>query len=411
MRATALFLVAASLLLGGCAQTLLTVDRVESPYRDLSSLNKGDIVHLPTGRRLSEEELLEYLSSYRVVYVGETHDNVYDHQVELTILKGLAERFPGQVVLGLEMLRRPYQEKVDAYLAGELSEREFVRTAWSPSWGPNSWRYYRDILRFVRDEGIPVLALNAGRDLTRAASRAPNLDELDEDLRKRLPKDMDLADPYHRAFIRAIFGGHSEGTNRSEAFYRVQVIWDETMAETAARYLRSPEGRGKRLVVFAGGNHVRYGFGMPRRLFRRVPEAYVIVDPLTIEIPEEKQEKVLMDVNPPDLPLRPADVYWAVGYDDLEDERVMLGVRIEKAEGGGARVLGVMPDSPAAKAGIQEGDVIVSVDGEPVEELFDLTFQVGQHKPGDRGPVVVVRNGERRELQVEYDVVKHGGER
>ncbi|MDF1554000.1 MAG: PDZ domain-containing protein, partial [Deferrisomatales bacterium] len=162
-----------------------------------------------------------------------------------------------------------------------------------------------------------------------------------------------------------------------------------------------------RLVIFAGGNHVRYGYGIPRRLFRRVPAPYVVVDPLTVDFPEEKKDK-LMDVELPTLPMRAADIYWAVGYEDLDDQQVMLGVQIEDAEGGGVRVKGVIPESPAAGAGVLENDVIVGVDGEPVKEMFDLTYQVGLHKPGDVGPVEVLRGGEKVTLEVTYDVVKHG---
>ncbi len=394
----------AGLGLAGCAAHRGALP-VESPYRDPATLEKGEIVHLATGRSLTVEELLDYLAAYPVVYVGETHDNVEDHRVELTVLQGLAERYPREVALGLEMLRRPFQEAVDAFLRGEVDEAAFVRDTWSKSWGPSSWPYYRDILLYCRAAGIPVIALNAGRDL-KDAVRDKGLDGLDPDMAARLP-EMDLTDPYERAFLRGILGGHAQGSSRLDVFLRVQVLWEETMADTAARYLKSPEGQGRRLLVFAGGNHVRYGFGVPRRLFRRVPLPYAILEPYTVEVPEDKLDR-LMDVDIPELPMRPADVYWAVGYEDLEGERVMLGIRIEEAPGGGARVLGVIPGSPADKAGIREGDVIVAVDGEPVRELFDLTFRVGQHRPGDTGPVEVLRDGERVTLEVTYDVVRHG---
>ncbi len=394
----------AGLGLAGCAAHRGALP-VESPYRDPATLEKGEIVHLATGRSLTVEELLDYLAAYPVVYVGETHDNMEDHRVELTVLQGLAERYPREVALGLEMLRRPFQEAVDAFLRGEVDEAAFVRDTWSKSWGPSSWPYYRDILLYCREAGIPVIALNAGRDL-KDAVRDKGLDGLDPDMAARLP-EMDLSDPYERAFLRGILGGHAQGSSRLDVFLRVQVLWEETMADTAARYLKSPEGQGRRLVVFAGGNHVRYGFGVPRRLFRRVPVPYAILEPYTVEVPEDKLDR-LMDVDIPELPMRPADVYWAVGYEDLEGERVMLGIRIEEAPGGGARVLGVIPGSPADRAGIREGDVIVAVDGEPVRELFDLTFRVGQHRPGDTGPVEVLRDGERVTLEVTYDVLRHG---
>jgi membrane-associated protease RseP (regulator of RpoE activity) len=188
--------------------------------------------------------------------------------------------------------------------------------------------------------------------------------------------------------------------------YRIQVLWDEAMADSVAGHLASEGAETKHLLVLAGGNHFRYGIGIPRRVFRRVPVAYTIVETYPLETPPEKQ----MEVEIPELPMRPADVYWAIGYQDLEDQRVMLGVQIQETEGGGARVLGVVPGSPAEKAGVLKGDVIVAVDGAPVEELFDLTYRVGLHKPGDTGPLEVVRADQRLTLEVSYDVLRHGRE-
>ncbi|GAB4272792.1 MAG: hypothetical protein Kow0092_27950 [Deferrisomatales bacterium] len=392
----------AGLCLAGCATGQRTL-RVDSPYRDPATLEKGQILHLATGRLLRREELFDYLAHYPVVYVGETHDNVDDHAVELAVLEALAERFPGRLALGMEMLRRPSQKDVDAYVAGETDEKAFVKV-WQENWGARSFPYYRDILRFARKHRIPVLALNAGHDLRRAV-REQGLEGLPPEMAARLP-DMDLEDPYYRAFTRSMHEAHPHGSVDAETFHKIQALWDETMAQTAAAYLGGEPGR--RLLVLAGGNHVRYGFGIPRRVFRRVPVPYAILSPVTVEYPEDKLDR-LMDVDLPELPLPPADVFWAVGYEDLEDRQVMLGVHIEDVEeGGGVRVLGVIPESPAAQAGIRVGDVIVAADGEPVAQAFDLTYRVSLHGPGDQGSVEVVRQGERLRLAVVYQVVRHG---
>ena len=276
-------------------------------------MQKGQILHLATGRFVDPEELLGYLAHFAIVYVGETHDSVDDHEVELAILKGLQDRKPGAIALGLEMLQWKYQAEVDAYLRGELDETKFIEL-WNKNWG-DSFPYYREILTFARDHAIPVRALNIGEDL-RQVVREKSLNAPSQES-SGLP-EMDLEDPYHKVFIQSLLKAHVMGSHQEEAFYRVQVLWDEAMAETAAAYLKSPEGQGRNLLILAGGNHVRYGIGIPRRLFRRLPAPYVIVLPYPVEIPADKRDR-LMDVETPELPLRPADFYWAVGYESLPE--------------------------------------------------------------------------------------------
>jgi S1-C subfamily serine protease len=72
----------------------------------------------------------------------------------------------------------------------------------------------------------------------------------------------------------------------------------------------------------------------------------------------------------------------------------------------GVRVREVDPDGPAARAGIlgdgsvAGGDVIVSVDGEPVDSMADVDDVVSRHRPGDGLPIVLERNGSRLTVQV-----------
>jgi len=396
-----LYLGLALLVLAGCATKQQGLG-VESPYVDPRTLRVGEILHLATGRLLAESEALDYLCRFPVVYVGEQHDNVEAHALQLTVLKAMEACFPGQVALGLEMLERPFQADADAFVRGEMSERDFQRV-WQKSWGDIS--YYRELLYFAREKRIPLLALNASA-ATRKAVREQSPSAMTPGAAREVP-EMDAQDPYHRAYVQAMGAGHARGVG-ADAFYRVQLLWDETMAETAAEYLKSPAGRGRRLLVLAGSNHVRYGFGIPRRLFRRVPLPFVIVEPYVhgsgVEVPKDR----LMEADVPALPLRPADLYWSVRYRDLKGEQVRLGILVEDGGGAGVRVSGVLPGGPGHAAGLVAGDLIVSVDGIEVNAAADLIHEVSRHKRGDKGTIEVLRGGTRVPLAVTYDVLTHG---
>ena len=66
----------------------------------------------------------------------------------------------------------------------------------------------------------------------------------------------------------------------------------------------------------------------------------------------------------------------------------------------GALVSSVSEDSPAARAGIKSGDVILSFNGKPVENSSDLPLMVGEMKPGQAADVHVWRNGSEHDLKV-----------
>lgn len=66
----------------------------------------------------------------------------------------------------------------------------------------------------------------------------------------------------------------------------------------------------------------------------------------------------------------------------------------------GALVSAVEPGSPAEKAGMEAGDIILKFDGKPVEKASDLPRAVGNTKPGTRVPVQVFRRGGTKELTV-----------
>jgi serine protease Do len=106
--------------------------------------------------------------------------------------------------------------------------------------------------------------------------------------------------------------------------------------------------------------------------------------------------------------------------DDLRDdgmvERGWLGVHIQTLDedlasslgledASGALVAEVTPDSPAAKAGLEQGDVILEYAGQPIDELRALTRAVGDTDPGTEAEVVVWRDGGEQSLEVEIGLM------
>ncbi|MDS4042399.1 MAG: DegQ family serine endoprotease [Candidatus Competibacter sp.] len=66
----------------------------------------------------------------------------------------------------------------------------------------------------------------------------------------------------------------------------------------------------------------------------------------------------------------------------------------------GALVADVSEGSPAAKAGLKTGDVIVAYAGKPVNDSADLPPLVGASKPGASKTLTVIRDGREREIDV-----------
>ncbi len=66
----------------------------------------------------------------------------------------------------------------------------------------------------------------------------------------------------------------------------------------------------------------------------------------------------------------------------------------------GALVRGVESDSPAARAGLEAGDIILKFDGKTIDKSVDLPRLVGNTKPGSRSSMTVFRRGAKKELSI-----------
>ena len=78
---------------------------------------------------------------------------------------------------------------------------------------------------------------------------------------------------------------------------------------------------------------------------------------------------------------------------------IAASIGLEKAAG--AIVAEAQPNSPASKAGVSSGDVILSVDGKNIKGPKQLARVIADHEPNQAVKIVVFRNGEEKTLNVE----------
>lgn len=221
-------------------------------------------------------QLVERLAGARVVHVGELHDQAAHHAFQARVLAALAERTDTPLALGLEMFFTPFQPVLDAYVAGEIDEPTMLeKTEWATRWG-FGWEMYAPMLRLCREKKLPVIALNAPKEVTRTVSRQ-GLDALTPEQRASLPP-LDMTDGAHRAFVKAATGAHGGGMKADafERMYTAMVIWDETMSSNVAAWLEKA-GPGSRMVVVAGNGHIADRYGIPARAARKSKAPYATI--------------------------------------------------------------------------------------------------------------------------------------
>ncbi len=331
---------------------------------------------VPEGRDVADlEPILDAIVQCRVVFVGENHDRFEDHLNQLKVIDGLRRRGK-DLAIGMEFFQQSYQVALDDYLAGTIEEPEFLRRSQYFDRWRFDYRLYRLILRYAREHRIPVIALNLESELTRRVGEV-GIAGLTKAERARLPAKIDRSDPAYQARIKGVFA-HHPGTDKKsfERFMEVQLLWDEGMAERAARYLRA--NPDKTLVVLAGGGHIEYGQGIPERLLRRVKVTSATLLNTAEPDPDPAAADYLLTPQPVELP--PGG---------------LLGIQLgEQSEGRGARVQGFGACSGAKAAGLQEGDLILRIGDQPVAGYADIRIALLDSRPGQRLSVQVRRKGD-----------------
>ncbi len=353
-----------------------------------------EIFELPGGDPITFGQLLSDLDTARVIFVGESHDQIEHHRIQVRMIRELVAKGK-EVVIGMEMFERAQQPILDRWAQGLLTEEEFLREVqWDVTWGMD-YDLYKDILDAAKNQHLKVLGLNAPRDLvTKVAENGK--DGLSPEYRKKLP-EIDLTDRAYRAYIATFFHGHAKGLAKDfDNFFEAQCLWDESMAQSLSQFLKSPEAKGKTVLVFAGSGHIVFGFGIPNRLYRRTSIPYQTI------ILKAWSEKVNGDLIFTGTSSPIANFLWITKPNPPEKKKPRIGVILKTRENQEGLVIErVLPGSPAEKAGLLPDDQFIAVEGREISRLKDIHHALEEKGWGNKITFTIVRGGKQKEVTVE----------
>src|SRR5258706_9375550 len=247
------------------------------------------ILDARSGHQIDTAAFWDKLATERAVCVGEEHKNPHHHWVEPEVTRHLMKKGT-HAALGMEMFQRPFQGVLDDYAARRIDERALrSRAGWEDRWGYD-YSFYGPTIAVAVDAHAALVALNAAKELTKKVAHH-GIDGLAPDEKAQVP-ELDLTDATHRAWFEALMdemGGGDQPHNphgkapdasapppesphgdadmpSADNVYTVQVIWDETMADTAAKWLDA--NKDGHIVILAGSGHC-HDSAIVRRMKRR----------------------------------------------------------------------------------------------------------------------------------------------
>ncbi|WP_260962642.1 ChaN family lipoprotein [Pseudomonas citri] len=133
----------------------------------------GRIRDLHNGGAVTPRELVDRLAKAPRVVVGEQHDNLDHHALQLWLLQAMAgQRVQGSLLL--EMLTPSQQPRVDALRRSTALPKDLPAALdWSPGW---DWRLYGPVVEFALVQPYPLLAANLDTvEVRRFYRQAPGL--------------------------------------------------------------------------------------------------------------------------------------------------------------------------------------------------------------------------------------------
>ncbi|KPK00768.1 MAG: hypothetical protein AMK71_07980 [Nitrospira bacterium SG8_35_4] len=241
------------------------------------SFKNRQIIRIRDRETVSFETMMKDVTSASTVFIGERHDSPFHHKTQLDVIEALYEEGK-PLAIGIEMFKKSNQHHLDAWISGDISEKEFI-PLFLQNWG-FGWNLYRDIFLYAREKGIPLIGLNVPREITKKVGQTGFQSLTDEELSNLPPGVTCELDGEYMDHLEMIFH-YKKSSGRSFVYFcEAQVLWDQAMAWYLSEFIKSNPGRA--VIVLAGAIHT-WKYGIPKQTQRYLQgEQRVIVPDLPV---------------------------------------------------------------------------------------------------------------------------------
>lgn len=224
------------------------------------------------GKKVKFERMVNQLLKYDVVLFGENHDNSINHWLELQLTKALYSKKGKDLILGAEMFERDNQSQLNAFLAGELKEKDLKDSIrlWN-----NYTTDYHPLIDFAKTHHLKFIATNIPRKYASQVYKEglKSLDFLPANEKKwmmKLPVIVDMETPGYPEMLEMMFDHMEEaGIN----FVAAQAVKDATMAESILHHW----SQGKLFLHYNGNYHSKEYGGIYWYLKKQNPHLKIAV--------------------------------------------------------------------------------------------------------------------------------------
>ncbi|MFW6139964.1 MAG: ChaN family lipoprotein [Acidobacteriota bacterium] len=357
-------------------------------------IEPGKIYSAEKGKPVTFEGMIHEMKEARFVYVGETHNSLPMHEIQFRIAEALYKQ-GGKLCIGMEMFDIDWQEELNKWSVGLLTQDEFIDQAkWYENWNFN-FSYYRKIFELAKRYKIPVYALNAPREIIHKI-RMMGWSSLSSEEKEIVPEP-GLSNKDHRVLMKTVFSRvdmpeaiKEREQMMFEGLYRAQSAWDEVMAKNT---LKAAEDESSRVIVLAGSGHFLYNLGINRRVYERRSLPYKTV--ICVNVPKgEKSIEVSRSL---------ADFVYGLTNEE-KPVYPSSGIALKKVEGLDNLVIERDPISGAAKGqDFKKGDIILSADGKRYTSINNLRKYLSHFTWGDKVCFKLLREADPVETQLEFE--------
>lgn len=364
---------------------------------------------LPTYQKtIPLSELPRNYANSRTFLLGEHHDNAEHHRWQLQMVTALHIK-KQDIRLGLEMFPRKAQPILDQWVAGELTEQEFLKAV---NWA-EYWRFdpdlYMPIFHYARMNKIPMHALNVERSLIQQVGKL-GWDNVSEDIKEGVSKAAKASRGYQELLANVFMqhgSKHGDGDSTEDIeniiaqpgfqrFVESQSVWDRAMAEVIAEVKKDhPDST---MISIVGSGHMMYFFGIPEQLTALGVERPTVLIPWD---PEFECEYIRQGFADAVIGLKA----HKRSSETAQKSHPLLGIFLEATEAG-ARVMRVVEGSVAEGLGIQEGDIITQIASRDVDNVNVIIDTVKTTPFGAWLPLTILRDQKSIEMVAKFPLPK-----